>query len=397
MNKRLLTFLLVLCLAIGVIPAMPLFAAYDTPTMHQPQTEYEPHEIAYKPYTADYKYIIVAVNFGYEPYKTDYKYTIDVTIFDCTNGQHPLAALTIIINGYTRYVGWYWNLDSVKGYLRARSFNPRTGRFTQPGPFWNIHSMQDCIWSILQAGNLFVYCGNDPVNRIDPSGLAFFIIHCDDFGNQANWMADRLAGDLPVYTFGINNTADFINKWNTLIYNYTNPIHGIFVFSHGFNHGIWFSPSDIGISMDGRNRHNTADIHSVAELNVLRLYGALYLFACNVDHLDSYFRSGTVSGRTGGNFAAALSTRVTGYGVVRAFDGAVSFGARGVSPISTRITGNYRPRLASSLTGGQNGFVWLKDRYGQLGLDSQRSPRGIQQYRDGVLNNTFHPHQTFIR
>jgi len=297
-----------------------------------------------------------------------------------------------------RFAGEYHDLHRGNEiFLRARVYNARLGRFSQEDPLWNIHNSQDCIWSILQAGNLFVYCGNDPVNRIDPSGLAFFIIHCPDFGNQANWMGNQLTGDLPVYTFGVDNTPDFINKWNTLIYNYTNPIHGIFIFSHGFNHGIWFSSDDIGISMDGRNRHNTADIHSVAELNILYLHGAVHLFSCNTGHLDSYFRSGAISGRTGGNFAAALSTRVTGYGVVRAFDGAVSFGARGISPISTRITGNYRPRLASSLTGGQNGFVWLRDRYGQLGTQSQRSPRGVQQFRDGTLNNTFHPHPIFIR
>jgi len=180
------------------------------------------------------------------------------------------------------------------------------------------------------------------------------------------------------------------------MYNYVDPIYGIFIFSHGFNHGIWFSPGDIGISMDGRNRHNTADIHSVAELNILYLHGAVHLFACNVGHLDSYFRSHSVSGRTGGNFAAALSTRVTGWGAVRAFDGAVSFGTPVISPITARFSGNYRPRLASSFTGGQDGFVRLRNIYGQFGYQSQRSPSGVQQWRNGSLDNNFIPHPTFI-
>jgi len=112
---RLIAFLLVLCLTIGAIPAVPLLAAADTPTTHQTQLEYEPYETGYK--------YIVAIIFDYEPYQTDYKYTIVVALFDYTDCQHPLAvfALTInyytgfatlalTINGYTEFVSWYWNL-----------------------------------------------------------------------------------------------------------------------------------------------------------------------------------------------------------------------------------------------------------------------------------------------
>jgi len=55
-------------------------------------------------------------------------------------------------------------------YLRARHFNPRTGRFTQPDPFWNIHNMTGSRNAVLQSSNLFVYTMNNPVMWVDPSG-----------------------------------------------------------------------------------------------------------------------------------------------------------------------------------------------------------------------------------
>ena len=70
-----------------------------------------------------------------------------------------------------RFAAEYWDSETQTYYLRARHFNPRTGRFTQPDPFWNIHNMQRNVASILQSGNLFVYTMNNPIRWIDPSGL----------------------------------------------------------------------------------------------------------------------------------------------------------------------------------------------------------------------------------
>ena len=57
-----------------------------------------------------------------------------------------------------RYCGEYWDLSSDTYYLRARNYDPAIGRFTQPDP------IKDGI-------NWYVYCDNNPVMRIDPSGL----------------------------------------------------------------------------------------------------------------------------------------------------------------------------------------------------------------------------------
>jgi len=53
----------------------------------------------------------------------------------------------------------------------ARSFYPRTLKGTQPDPFWHVGNMQRCPWSIMQAGNLFMYTMHNPVRFTDPTGL----------------------------------------------------------------------------------------------------------------------------------------------------------------------------------------------------------------------------------
>jgi RHS repeat-associated protein len=70
-----------------------------------------------------------------------------------------------------RFNGEYWDWERDEYYLRARSYNPNTGRFTQADPFWNNENQQDSPLAILQAANLYVYTVNNPVKWRDPSGL----------------------------------------------------------------------------------------------------------------------------------------------------------------------------------------------------------------------------------
>ena len=83
-----------------------------------------------------------------------------------------------------RFNGEFWDRETQTYYLRARHFNPRTGRFTQPDPHWGIHNMifgdSPTLWNerytpsihaILQSGNLYVFGINNPIRWIDPSGL----------------------------------------------------------------------------------------------------------------------------------------------------------------------------------------------------------------------------------
>ena len=75
-------------------------------------------------------------------------------------------------NNPFRFAGEFWDGWTGIYYLRNRNFDPRTGRFTQPDPFWGIHNMQDSPAAQLQAANLFVFTANNPIMWVDPSGLA---------------------------------------------------------------------------------------------------------------------------------------------------------------------------------------------------------------------------------
>ncbi|MCL2704168.1 MAG: hypothetical protein FWE91_11265 [Defluviitaleaceae bacterium] len=96
-----------------------------------------------------------------------------------------------------RYRSEYFDKETGQIYLRARHYNPRTGRFTQPDTYWNVTNMiygyEHVKWNkrqpdprdplglnlytfkpdinaIMQSSNLYVYCMNNPLMYIDPSG-----------------------------------------------------------------------------------------------------------------------------------------------------------------------------------------------------------------------------------
>ena len=77
-----------------------------------------------------------------------------------------------------RYCGDYYDKETNNIYLRARYYNPKTGRFTKIDSHWNANNMiygdnktelPDML-SVLQSNNLYVYCINNPVKYRDSSG-----------------------------------------------------------------------------------------------------------------------------------------------------------------------------------------------------------------------------------
>jgi len=61
-------------------------------------------------------------------------------------------------NNPYRYSGEYYDTESGYTYLRARYYDPAIGRFVSEDP-------------ALDGNNWYIYCGNDPINSIDPTGL----------------------------------------------------------------------------------------------------------------------------------------------------------------------------------------------------------------------------------
>ena len=65
-----------------------------------------------------------------------------------------------------RYCGEYYDKETATVYLRARNYNPSTGRFTQRDSFAG--KLDDPL-----SLNLYTYCANNPVYYSDPSGHFF--------------------------------------------------------------------------------------------------------------------------------------------------------------------------------------------------------------------------------
>ncbi|MCL2360114.1 MAG: RHS repeat-associated core domain-containing protein, partial [Candidatus Bathyarchaeota archaeon] len=98
--------------------------------------------------------------------------------------QGSTRASTDLDNNPFRFAGEYFCRATGMIYLRARDYQPRTGRFTQPDPYWGIGNMQFGAtpitmghgvlmpnqFAIAQSSNLFAFCVNNPIMFHDPSG-----------------------------------------------------------------------------------------------------------------------------------------------------------------------------------------------------------------------------------
>ena len=107
-----------------------------------------------------------------------------------------------------RYCGEYFDKETGTYYLRARYYDPSIGRFTQQDTHWNtanmiygdspnkINEREDAlglkaytytpsIGSIMQSGNLYVYCVNNPIKYADSTGNFFNTITGAIFGGIA--------------------------------------------------------------------------------------------------------------------------------------------------------------------------------------------------------------------
>ena len=65
-----------------------------------------------------------------------------------------------------RYRGYYYDIDSGFYYLQSRYYDPQIGRF--------INADEQIPTNDLSSLSLFAYCGNNPVNRLDPKGDAWW-------------------------------------------------------------------------------------------------------------------------------------------------------------------------------------------------------------------------------
>ena len=129
-----------------------------------------------------------------------------------------------------RYCGEYWDTETGTYYLRARYYDPLIGRFTQPDSHWTsanaiygdnpnqLAQREDAlgltsytyspqISCILQSGNLYVYCINDPINGSDPEGEYLHILAGALIGGAANAIASIVTNEMEGKKFNLETTA----------------------------------------------------------------------------------------------------------------------------------------------------------------------------------------------
>ncbi|MDT8436698.1 MAG: RHS repeat-associated core domain-containing protein [Gemmatimonadota bacterium] len=115
-------------------------------------------------------------------------------------GRPQGAALDSVYNPL-RFQAREWDEETGLYYVRARYYDPDTGRFLSPDPIG------------LDGGtNPYVFAGNDPVHLRDPSGLSMQDGYCDgpkeqglvwhDFGLVGFWTLETTAGECPAIDTG---------------------------------------------------------------------------------------------------------------------------------------------------------------------------------------------------
>ena len=84
----------------------------------------------------------------------------------CYTTNASSSVPTVVTNNPFRYRGYYYDIDLGLYYLNARYYDLNTGRFI------NVDSYVNGNGDII-GFNLFVYCSNNPIMFVDPSGKGF--------------------------------------------------------------------------------------------------------------------------------------------------------------------------------------------------------------------------------
>lgn len=110
---------------------------------------------------------------------------------------------TETVDNPIKYAGEYYDDELDMYYLRARYYDPNVGRFTTEDP-------------VRDGVNWYVYCGNNPVNRHDPSGMSWsdFIYANKRWGFRKTVQINNIANEClsSAETFAINNNIN--GTWN---------------------------------------------------------------------------------------------------------------------------------------------------------------------------------------
>ncbi|MBO7196527.1 MAG: RHS repeat-associated core domain-containing protein [Clostridia bacterium] len=114
-----------------------------------------------------------------------------------TTTYHNGGASTLAANNPIRYRSYYYDTALQMYYLQSRYYDAKICRFINADSY--VSTGQG-----LTGYNMFAYCGNNPVMRVDPSGEIWWVLFADDIFQLALltlctlgivWLAQDAAGD----------------------------------------------------------------------------------------------------------------------------------------------------------------------------------------------------------
>ena len=94
------------------------------------------------------------------------KYNYDAwgKVLSVTNASGTVQTASTFIGNINpiRYRGYYYDVETGLYYLQSRYYDPETGRF--------VNADGSIYTTNIFGANLFVYCVDDPINNMDPTG-----------------------------------------------------------------------------------------------------------------------------------------------------------------------------------------------------------------------------------
>ena len=162
-----------------------------------------------------------------------------------------------------RYCGEYFDTETNTIYLRARYYDPVTGRFSSEDP-------------IRDGLNWYTYCANNPILYVDPLGTDYYVYYGSDQGWAAQQYEKQLKKDykdVPIHMIFVKNPDVFYERWEAMGIENGNEvtIDGVIINLHG--NPTNFYASD-GTAIDLSQTSNE------------RSLSTLLLLVCNAGNVD---------------------------------------------------------------------------------------------------------------